>query len=63
MTSDNVNERPECEELLRDQNLWALKARDFVNLNEFRELEMDFTRFSNILFKPLLIKFTSQKKN
>jgi hypothetical protein len=55
MTTENVDERPKCQEILDDKNSWALNAVEFVNFDEFDEFEIvHISQFSN---QPILHRY------
>jgi hypothetical protein len=38
MTSENIEQRSNCEEILEQKNLWALNAAEFNNFSELIEI-------------------------
>jgi hypothetical protein len=38
MTSENVEQRPNCEEILEEKHLWALNAAEFDNFFKLIEI-------------------------
>ncbi len=38
MTSENVEQRPNCEEILEEIKLWTLNAAEFNNLSKLIEI-------------------------
>jgi hypothetical protein len=38
MTSEKVEQRPNCEEILKEKHLWALNAAEFDNFSKIIEI-------------------------
>jgi hypothetical protein len=38
MTSEEVEQRPNCEEILEEKHLWALSAAEFDNFSKIIEI-------------------------